>query len=104
MDNNNILVAMFVQNYDKMTQAVAGNINWLYQIACINCTLSSLIDAKDHLDEISKFYIYNTLTIAMSFERKYAGSRVAEVESLKAYLETLKKLSIKREDFKRSSR
>ena len=40
----------------------------------------------------------------MSFERKYAGSRIAEVESLKAYLETLKKLSIKREDFKRSSR
>lgn len=104
MNNNNILVTMFIQNYDKMTQAMEGNVHWLNQLACINCTLSSLIVAKDHLDEISKFYIYNTLTIAMSFERKYDGSRVDEVKSLKAYLDTLQKLSIKRDDFKRSSR
>ena len=100
MNNNNILVAMFIQNYDKMTQAVEGNVHWLNQLACINCTLNSLIDAKDHLDEISKYYIYNTLTIAMFFEKKYAGSRVDEVALLELYLETLSNLSIKREDFK----
>lgn len=104
MNEYNVLVAMFIQNYEKMTQAIERNVHWLNQLERINCTLSSLIDAKAHLDEISRFYIYNTLTIAMSFERKYDGSRLDEVESLKAYLETLKKLSIKRDDFKRSSR
>lgn len=99
--SENILIAMFIQNYDKMTQAIEGDTHWLNQLACINCALNSLIDAKDHLCEINRFYIYNTLTIAMSFEKRYANSRDPEVESLKSYLETLSKLSIKREDFKR---
>lgn len=100
--DNNINVAMFIHNYNKMARVLEGNHKWLEQIICVNCALSSLLQAKDELSEIDSYYIYNTLLMAQALEKKYQGNRAPEVEDLVYYLAEISKLSIKKEDFKRA--
>jgi len=100
MDNNeNILVAMFIQSYDKMTQKLAGSNSEIDLINLVNSTLHALLDAKDALESIDRHYIYNTLTIAMSLEKKYQGSRIMDIIDLQNYLNELGNLSITKERF-----